>query len=331
MGNLGLIDGTTVSMPDTNTNQARFPQSRGQKPGLGFPVARLVAIVSLSAGAVLDWALGACKGKKTGETALLWQLMPQLTCGDVVISDGYYCGYFMIARLVSLGVDVLMPQHHLRATDFRRGKRLGVRDHVVAWIRPPRPDWMDEEIYATMPEALTMRETRVGGRTLITTLTDARTVAKQELAQLYAMRWQVELDLRSIKSVMQMDILRCQTPAMVEKEIAVHLLAYNLVRAVMAQAACAHNLLPRQLSFKATLQLLNAFEMNLRHGSCDTLTRIQLLTALAHRRLAHRPNRIEPRAVKRRAKPHPLLTKPRHVLRERLLKRQRRRMEVVLS
>src|SRR6266566_1626548 len=170
MGNLGLIDGTTVSMPDTNTNQARFPQSRGQKPGLGFPVARLVAIVSLSAGAVLDWALGACKGKKTGETALLWQLMPQLTCGDVVISDGYYCGYFMIARLVSLGVDVLMPQHHLRATDFRRGKRLGVRDHVVAWIRPPRPDWMDEGIYATMPEALTMRETRVGGRTLITTL-----------------------------------------------------------------------------------------------------------------------------------------------------------------
>ena len=327
-----LIDGTTVSMPDTPANQARFPQHRSQRAGLGFPVARLVAMVSLSAGAVLDWALDACEGKNTGETALFWSLMPALRSGDVVIADGYYCGYFLIARLITLGVDVVMPQHHLRKTDFRRGEHLGARDHVVSWRRPQRPDWMDEPTYATMPETLTIREARVGGRTLVTTFTDARAVAKQELADLYAMRWQVELDLRSIKSVMQMDVLRCKTPTMVEKEIAVHLLAYNLVRSVMAQAAYAVNCLPRQLSFKAALQLLNAFEMSLRHHPGGDLLgpRAPLLNAITRRRLLHRPGRVEPRAVKRRAKPHDLLTRPRHVVRRRLLKLQGRRMAALL-
>lgn len=327
-----LIDGTTVSMPDTSANQARFPQSRGQKPGLGFPLARLVAIVSLSAGAVLEWAIDACEGTKTGETALLWRLMPHLQRGDVVIADGYYAGYFMIAGLIARGVDIVMPQHHLRITDFRRGQRMGVRDHVVTWSRPKPPDWMDEATYATMPETLTMREVRAGGRTLITTLTDARDIAKQAVAELYAMRWHVELDLRAIKTVMQMDILRCKTPAMVEKEIAAHLLAYNLVRAVMAQAACMNHLLPRQLSFKTALQLLNAFETTLRHGSPQGLAirHTELLTGLGRRRLPHRPNRVEPRAVKRRPKQHWLLTKPRHIVRARLLKLQERRMASAL-
>jgi Transposase DDE domain len=327
-----LIDGTTVSMPDTSANQARFPQSRSQKPGLGFPLARLVAIVSLSAGAVLDWAIDACEGKKTGETALLWRLMPRLQCGDVVIADGYYAGYFMIAGLVAQGVDIVMPQHHLRLTDFRRGQRLGVRDHVATWIRPQCPDWMDEATYSTMPEILTVREVRAGGRTLITTLTDARATSKQALAELYALRWHVELDLRAIKTVMQMDILRCKTPAMVEKEIAAHLLAYNLVRAVMAQAAVSANLLLRQLSFKAALQLLNAFEMNLRHCPRQhlALRQASLIVGIASCQLPHRPGRVEPRVVKRRPKQHWLLTKPRRVLRARLLKLQERRVAAAL-
>ncbi len=327
-----LIDGTTVSMPDTPANQARFPQSRQQKSGLGFPMARLVAIVSLSAGAVLDWAASAYQGKNTGETALLWQLMPHLARGDVLIADSYYCGYFMIAGLMARGIDIVMPQHHLRATDFRRGRRLGARDHVVTWARPQRPAWMDEATYARMPEALTMREVRTGGRTLVTTLADTQDVAKPALAELYAMRWQVELDLRSIKAVMQMDVLRCKTPAMVEKEIAAHLLAYNLVRAIMAQAAYLNNVSPRQLSFKATLQLINAFERNLRHYPRRRIREqcTHLLAAIASRKLLYRPGRVEPRAVKRRAKPHQLLTKPRHVLRLRLLKLQERRIAVAL-
>ena len=292
-------------------------------------MARLVAIVSLCTGAVLEWAIEACEGKNTGETALLWQLMPRLARGDVVIADGYYAGYFMIAGLIALGVDIVMPQHHLRFTDFRRGQRLGVRDHVVDWQRPKRPDWMDEATYATMPETLTMREVRSAGRTLVTTLIDARATPPQALAQLYALRWHVELDLRTIKTVMQMDILRCKTPEMVGKEIAAHLLAYNLVRAVMAQAAAGANLLPRQLSFKAVLQLLNAFEMNLRHCPRGHLARrhAALIAGIAQCRLPHRPRRVEPRAVKRRPKQHWLLTKPRHILRARFYRqRQRRQM-----
>ena len=188
---LKLVDGTTVSMPDTAKNQARFPQSRKQKAGLGFPLARLVAIVSLSCGAVLEWAVAACEGKQTGETALLWGLAQQLERGDVVIADRCYAGYFMIAWLGMLGVDVVMRQHQSRHTDFRRGKRLGVRDHVVNWVRPQRPAWMDEATYEAMPATLSLREARAGGWTLVSTLVDARDVSKRELLELYRQRWQV--------------------------------------------------------------------------------------------------------------------------------------------
>lgn len=252
--------------------------------------------------------------------------MPIIRQGDIVIADGYYAGYFTIAGLIAKGADIVMPQHHLRITDFRRGKRLGVRDHVVTWHRPQRPDWMDERTYATMPETLVMREIRAGGRTLITTLTNARDVERQALAELYAMRWQVELDLRSIKSVMQMDVLRCKTPTMVEKELAAHLLAYNLVRAVMAQAAAAHKLSPRQLSFKTALQLISAFEMTLRHEPHCPMRHTLVLAALARKTLPHRPGRVEPRAIKRRPSNYSLLTIPRQVLRARLVNLQQRRV-----
>jgi hypothetical protein len=321
-----LVDGTTVSMPDTAENQACFPQSREQKPGLGFPLARLVAIVSLSCGAVLDWAVGACEGKQTGETALLWGLTKCFSPGDVVVADRCYAGYFMIALLMLLGVDIVVRQHQCRATDFRRGHRLGSRDHVVSWVRPQRPAWMDEATYQAMPAALILREARVGGWTLVSTFTDAKAVHKRELLELYRRRWQVELDLRSIKTVMQMDILRCKSPEMVCKEIAVHLLAYNLVRAVMAQAAYLANVLPRELSFKGALQLLRAFEQSLRHCPRGQLAlrRAVLIAGIAELLIPYRPGRVEPRAVKRRPKPHKLLTKPRRVLRKRLLKQQQR-------
>ncbi|MDP2978797.1 MAG: IS4 family transposase, partial [Thiobacillus sp.] len=267
-----LIDGTTVSMPDTPENQAEFPQSKSQKPGLGFPLARVVAVISLSCGAVLEWATGPCEGKRTGETALLWQLAHRLQAGDVVIADRYFSGYFLLAWLIRHRCDVVLRQHQLRHTDFRRGKRLGAKDHVVSWARPKQPPWMDDATYAVMPETLVLRETRVGGLTLVTTLIDPGQVSKQELLTLYHARWQVELDLRSIKTVMQMDVLRCKRPERVKKEIAVHLLAYNLVRAVMAQAAFLGQVLPRQLSFKAALQLIRAFEENLRHAPQGRLT-----------------------------------------------------------
>jgi hypothetical protein len=313
-------------MPDTAANQACFPQNHAQQPGLGFPLARLVAIVSLSCGAVLEWATGACEGKETGETALLWRLAGRLERGDVLIADRCYAGYFMIARLLQSGVDVVIRQHQRRQTDFRRGRRLGARDHLVSWTRPKRPAWMSEADYAAMPESLLMREARTGGWTLVSSLLDARQVAKHELFVLYRSRWQVELDLRAIKTVMQMDILRCKSPDMVLKELAVHLLAYNLVRTVMAQAALLGQCLPRELSFKGALQVLRAFEENLRHAPYGRLTvcRAFLLAGIAALKLPHRPGRVEPRAVKRRPKPRQLLRQPRPIVCARLQKLQQR-------
>jgi len=322
-----LIDGTTVSMPDTPQNQAEFPQNRTQKVGLGFPVARLVAIISLSCGGVLAWASAPCQGKGSGETALVRRLALHFRPGDVVIADRYFSGYFLLAWLFQQGVDIVMRQHQLRHTDFRRGRYLGKRDHVVDWQRPKRPAWMDVATYTAMPLTLTLRETRVGGLVLITSLLDARQVCKEELLELYHARWHIELDLRAIKSVMQMDVLRCKTPEMVRKEIAVHLLAYNLVRAVMAQAAFLGHVLPRQLSFKAALQLIRAFEENLRHAPRGRLSvrRSYLLAGIAQLRIPHRPGRAEPRVVKRRTQQHPLMTRPRHDLKADLTKQHAKR------
>jgi len=135
-----IVDGTTVTMPDTEDNQARYPQHGEQKPGLGFPIARLVALVSLGCGAVLNWAMGPYKGKQTGEDALFRLLYGSLVKGDIVLADRYHCSYFTVAVLYLMGVDVLTRQHARRVTDFRRGQRLGKRDHLVVWERPARPE-----------------------------------------------------------------------------------------------------------------------------------------------------------------------------------------------
>lgn len=316
-----LLDGTTVSMPDTPSNQQAFPQSGNQQPGLGFPVARLVAILSLGHGAVLDWAMGACQGKDTSEQALFRELLHALQRGDIVLADGYHCTYWNLAMLQEHGVDILMPQHVSRGYDFRRGKRLGRGDHIVQWIRPQRPVWMDKQTYAAMPESLTVREVRVNGRVLVTTLLDARFAPPAELDRLYRSRWNIEVDLRSIKAEMGMDILRCKNPEMVHKEVAVHLLTYTLVRAVMAQAASLANVLARALSFKGAMQVLNAYHQQLRHsaGARISVMIAHVLGALATLRLPWRPDRVEPRAVKRRPKPHRLLLVPRPLARLQLL------------
>ncbi|HWR77838.1 MAG TPA: IS4 family transposase [Thiobacillus sp.] len=317
-----LMDGTTISMPDTQSNQSVYPQSGVQQAGLGFPLAMLVAVISLSTGAVLAWASGPCRGKHTGEQALFRQLMPRLESGDVVLADRYHCNYFTAALLLERGVDLVTRQHQRRITDFRRGRRLGRRDHRVDWIRPKRPAWMDAETYASMPERLSMRETEIGGRILVTTLSDARTVSAKDIDALYGQRWQVEVDLRSIKAEMGMDILRTPSAPMVDKEIAVYLLAYNLVCALMVRAAAGSGVDARALSFKGTIQLYLAFEQQLRFAG---RTRVKTMTAhlfggISLLRLPVRPGRVEPHAIKRRRKNHPLLTVPRAVARSTIRK-----------
>ena len=324
-----LIDGSTLSMPDTEANQAAYPQSRRQKPGVGFPQMRWVALIALTTGCTLDSAFGPCRGKETGETALFRQMLGTLRKGDVLVADRYYCSYWTVALAMQLGVDVVFRQHQARHTDFRRGRRLGKKDHVVDWDKPQRPKWMDEETYASLPDKLTLREMRgcigaAGSRvrqlTLMTTLTDPAVWTKDEIMNLYGERWNVEVDLRSIKTHMGMDILTCQTPEMVRKEIWAHLLAYNLVREVMAQAAREHGVTPRKLSFLGTVQTLEAFRpLLLATTEADMPGLIgRILAAIATHRVGNRPNRYEPRKKKRRAKAYPLLTRSRAVERAEL-------------
>jgi hypothetical protein len=320
-----LLDGTTVSMPDTEANQIAYPQSGEQQPGLGFPLAMLVALISLSTGAVLRWASGPCRGKGSGEQALFRPLMPHLNLGDIILVDRYHCTYFTVAMLAQHGVDILTRQHHRRVTDFRQGHHLGHRDQLVTWHCPQRPDWMDHETYARMPPQLTVRQTEVAGRILVTTLTDACSVSPLDLDALYRQRWHVEVDLRSIKAVMGMDILRAKSPRMIDKEMAIYLLAYNLVRGLMARAAAGTDMITRALSFKATLQLLLAFQQHLRGAARERadIMRTHLLDAVSTMILPMRPGRVEPRAIKRRPKNHALLTIPRHVARAEIIRARR--------
>ena len=316
-----LVDGTTVSMPDTPENQKMYPQPEGQKPGVCFLIARLVAIISLSCGAVLDVAIGPYNGKETGEHALLHQILGSISAGDIILGDRYYCSYFLIAMLQRLGADAVFHIHGSRKSDFRRGKRLGKKDHSVTWEKPKqRPDWMDESMYRQMPDTLTMREIEINGKIITTTLLNPKEVTRKEIGELYTKRWLIEVDFRFIKTVLQIGILRCKTPEMVCKEIWVHLLAYNLIRTVMAQAAYRYSLPPRTLSFKGALQQLNAFKDTLLCADEKSLPDLYeyLLEAISSQHVGDMPGRSEPRAVKRRRKPYPLPTKPREEARNEL-------------
>jgi hypothetical protein len=327
-----LADGTGISGPDTPANQKAYPQPDSQKRGLGFPILRLVALLSLSCGAVLDVAMGAYAGKQTGETALLRQLLNNLRPGDVLLADAIFANYWTIGRLSGRGVDVVSHHDGKRKVDFRAGQRLGRHDHVVTWDKPKRPEWMSPREYDAFPATLRVREVRVqvqprGFRVhhllLTTTLLDAVDYPAAELAAAYRARWNAELDLRSIKQAMQMDVLRCKTPAMLRKEVWMHLLAYNLVRKLMAEAAAMAGCAPREISFKGTLQTALAFAAAGRACPADGAGAFyqRLLRAVASHRVGDRPDRVEPRAVKRRPKKHTLLTEPRALARARLLKR----------
>lgn len=317
-----LVDGTTVTLPDTHANQTAYPQQSGQKPGLGFPICRIVGVTCLSSGAVLDAAMGDYKGKGSGEQALLRTLLDIFESGDVMLGDAFYGTYFLLAELQLRGVDALFEQHgaRKRSTDFRLGKKLGSRDHLITLTKPKiRPQWMTPEQYGSAPDTLTIRELEVGGKTLVTTMTCPNTTPKSALKDLYKHRWQVELDIRNIKTTMGMETLSCKTPEMGEKEMWVYLLAYNLIRLIMARSALVADVLPRALSFKHTLQLWLAWG-GISAQADDEENITQLLALVAEQSIGNRPGRIEPRAIKRRPKPYPLLTKTRDLAREQVKK-----------
>lgn len=327
-----LIDGTTVTMPDTEENQETFPQQSCQKEGLGFPIARMVVLLSLATAMVGGLAMGPYQGKETGELALLRELLHHFEEGDIALADKVYCAYFMIALLGERKVDLVTLLHQSRDvdTEIRRGKRIGKGDYLITWELPARPDWMDEETYRRMPEKLDLRLIQVkiterGFRpkslNIVTTLTDHELYSPEELSSLYRERWNVELDIRSIKVAMGMNALRCRTPEMVRKEIWACLLAYNLIRQKMLQSALAKGIVPRRLSFTNALQVVTAGWMvtNLLDSNTqEALIRMEL-RSIASQTVGKRPGRVEPRAVKRRPKPMRLLTMMRDAARALLL------------
>ena len=317
-----IADGSTVLMPDTPENQAVYPQQSSQRPGLGFPIARIVVVFSLAVGTVLEAAVGPYQGKGTSELALFRQIVDQFHRGDIFLGDRFFCSYWVIAALQERGVDVVVRLHQRRTADFRRGRRLGRADHVVTWPKPKqRPDWMSPAEYDAMPAELTIRELHVGVKdktkrvrklVVVTTLLDARVYPAKGLGDLYRQRWHGELDLRTLKTYMKMEMLRTKSPEMVRKEIAAHLLGYNLIRGLMAEAARVEKVKPRALSYMGALHTVSTFEANHLYDPVWIEADLpRLLELIGEKKLASRPNRCEPRAVKKRPKPHPLLKEPR--------------------
>jgi hypothetical protein len=308
-----VVDGSTITMPDTEENQAAYPQQKTQKPGCGFPIARILVIFSLSLGTVLEAAIGKYHGKQTGENSLFRTLYDALDEGDIILADRYFSGWSDIALPLLRGIDIVVRKHQHRRTDFRRGKRLGKDDHLIFWTRPQCPKWMSAEQYATLPAELTLREVRIhvaqkSFRTkslvVVTTLLDAEEYPPEEIALLYRRRWQAELHLRSLKIVLQMDHLRCKTPERVRNEFFTHLLGYNLIRGVMATAAFQSGQSPWEISFKGTLQTLSQFLPLLLSSVSSEAWCMALLTAVATHNVGDRPDRFEPRLRKRRPKPY---------------------------
>jgi hypothetical protein len=314
-----IADGSHVSMPDTPENQAAYPQPVVQQPGLGFPLARVAVLLSLATGACHDLAIAPYAGKGTGETTLLRAMYDALKPGDVIVADALFDNYFLACELRRRGIDLVA-----RVQAERVGSRIveGRPDgDVITWRRPNKPRGMTGEQYRCYPKTLLMRQVAVDTRGkdnraerfhVVTTMLDA-SIDGGQIGDLYERRWSGEVDIRAIKATMQMDVLRCKTPEMVEKEIWTHLLAYNLLRTVMAVAAAEVGIEPREVSFKGAKQAVTAFAPKLEAARPEERPALidALLMVIAYHRVGDRPGRWEPRALKRRPKPRARLGQPR--------------------
>lgn len=320
-----LVDGTGLLLPDTPANQERWPQSKSQQPGCGFPLTRLLGVFDLGTGALHGLVQS---DRHTHDQRLFGHVLEAFAEEDVVVGDRAFCAWSNFAQLHARGAAAVFRQHQRRPTDFRRGRRLGPEDHLVVWPKPQRPPEADPAAWAALPAQLTLREVRVqittpGLRTrslvLVTTLLDAVRYPREEIAALYQRRWQIELCFDDLKTTLGLETLRAKSPASVQRELFLRLIAYNLLRSLMARTACTHHLPVMRLSFRGSLdrarQYLNALGVPQTRLARRRL-RALLLEAIARDALPHRPGRREPRAVKRRAKSYQLLNRPRHLMRE---------------
>jgi hypothetical protein len=319
-----ILDATTLSLPDTPENQQAYPQSRGQKPGCGFPLLKLVGVFSLHTGQLLTYA----KGNKHDHDLGLWRrLLKQFQAGDVVLADRGFCSYVVMALWLGRHVHSLLRLHKSRPGDLRKGRRLGKNDRLLIWPKPnQKPCWLPLAWWRKLPAQLTVRLVRFnlhrpGYRTiavtLVTTLLDPQRYPARELAELYARRWQIELWFRDIKTSMGMEVLRCKTPAMVQKELEMFLIGYNFIRSLMREAATTNDVPLGRISFKGAVDALRQFSLAIaqaRSKKKQNQLRNQLLEVLARDLVPDRPGRSEPRAIKRRPKSYQRLNRPRHLM-----------------
>lgn len=323
-----LIDGFTFTLPDTDDNQKPFPQQRTQRAGAGFPIARACVVLSLATATVQEMNIGPYEGKQTGESALLRGILDCLHPGDVAVFDRIFCSFLMLALLRMRGMHFCARLHQRRPVDFRQGRRLGPDDRLVTWIRPKRPAWMSEQQYEQIPETMTLRQVRFqvtepGQRTkelvVVTSLTDPDEYPAAAIAALYGYRWNAELDIRVIKQTLGLDHVRCKTPDMVRRELWVTLLAYNLIRKLIATAAVVHDKQPRQIGFTLACQTVLSSWMLLATGACRDERELwkSALERIAANEVANRPGRIEPRMIKRDRQHYPMMHDPRRELRNR--------------
>lgn len=321
-----VVDGSSVSMPDTPENQGRYPQPGAQKPGCGFPVMRVVALFSLGSGLLLAVAKSALN---VHERTLFRQLWDSLMAGDVALADTGFCSFADFYYLLQRGVDSVMRNHQARKKGLVEIERLDKGDRLVNWFKNKAcPRWLSKEEWSGVPDTLTVREITVtvdvpGFRStnliIVTTLLDHKAYPKEAIVDLYRKRWAVELYLRDIKIALGMDILRCKTPDMVEKELWMHAIAYNLIRTLMNQAAHLHGRPIDRISFKGTVDTVRQWAPIMASATQDGAYERNfsaMLRCIAADLVPHRPDRTEPRAVKRRPKNHQRLTKPRKQFKE---------------
>jgi hypothetical protein len=306
-----VLDGSGLSMPDTAENRAQWPYAGGQQPGCGFPTAQLVGLFCLATGRLVRFALDAWKPH---EISLARQLISWIQPGEIVLTDRGYCGWGLIALLRRQGGEVVMRAHQTRKLKGRR----------MSWPKPKRVEGWPKSLWEQLPQELAIRIVRFqvavpGFRTrqvaLVTTLLDEKTYPDTALAELYRRRWAVELCFRDIKTTLGLDVLRCRTPELVEKEIWLQAIAYNLVRALMLEAAWQHDVPLERLSFKGTVDTLRQWTPLFAPTMfAFKRARAELLRIIAADQVPHRPNRSEPRARKRRPKSYQFLTRPRHAM-----------------
>jgi len=326
-----LVDGSSVAMPDTPGNQAAYPQPKAQKPGCGFPVARVTAIFDLLTGALVDLAMGALR---VGETILFHRIWGSLEAGDVAVADRHFCSYADIALLRARGVESVFRLHPGRVHGFREGQRLSHNERLVCWTKHVRPAWLSPGEFEALPDTQVLRLVRFRCRVpgwrvdevfLVTTLLDPKAYPASDIAELFHRRWDIETDFAHLKTTMQLEFLRTRTPDMVERELWAHLLAYNLIRTLMWEAGLRRRVAPTTLSFKAAIQEMMAlWPFTAAAARRQDLARFydSLLHGIGFHRLPQRPHRCEPRVRKRRPKSYHLMVKPRALYHKEMRKRR---------